>query len=183
MKSRSYSSVGIVLAKRNYGEADRILIVYSKERGKLSLIAKGVRRPKSRKRGHIEIFNRVSFSASLGHGIDLMTEAEVIDGFSDIRKSLKKVSLAYYFCEVVGKITHEGEPNHEIYGLLVTSLEKLRTEIDLKTLRLDFVYKLLTVMGYWPEGKLLSDPDEKLEEVLERNINSVRVGKRVLSVA
>ena len=183
MKSRSYSSEGVVLGKRNYGEADRILILYSKDRGKLSLLAKGVRRPKSRKRGHIEIFNKVSFSASLGRGIDLMTEAEVIDDFSDIRDNLKKVSLAYYFCEVIGKITHEGEPNIEIYNLLVDGLEKLRTEANLKRLRLDFVGKLLILMGYWPSSKILPNPDEKLEEVLERNINSVRVGKRVLSAA
>jgi DNA repair protein RecO (recombination protein O) len=182
MKSRSYSSEGVVLAKRNYGEADRILILYSKDRGKLSLMAKGVRRPKSKKRGHIEIFNKVSFSASLGRGIDLMTEAEVIDDFSDIRNSLKKVSLAYYFCEVVGKITHEGEPNHEVYNLIVESLENLRVTSKLKDLRLEFVLKLLTILGYWPKGKPLLDHDEKLEEVLERNINSVRVGKRILEI-
>ena len=132
MKPRSYSDEGIVLAKRNYGEADRILIVYSKNHGKTSLIAKGVRRPKSRKRGHVEIFNLVRFQAVAGRGIDLMTEAEVIKDFKEIRKDLKKVSLAYYFCEVMGKITHDGEANTQAYNLLDTNLEKLKTAGKLK---------------------------------------------------
>src|SRR3990170_878312 len=105
MKLHSYSSEGIVLARRNYGEADRILSVYTKNHGRVSLMAKGIRRPKSRKRGHLEIFSHVRFQAATGRGIDLMTEVEVIDDFKEIRRSLKKVSLAYYFCEVIGKIT------------------------------------------------------------------------------
>ena len=180
MKPRSYTDSGVVLAKRNYGEADRILIVYSQNHGKIALIAKGVRRPKSRKRGHIEIFNLVRFQAVSGRGIDLMTEAEVINDFSQIRKNLKKVSLAYYFCEVTGKITHDGEPNLEVFNLLTENLEKLKSAKELKTLRLDFIFRMLTILGFWPRGKTLSNPDEKLEEVIERQLTSVRVGKLML---
>lgn len=180
MKPHSYSDEGVVLARRNFGEADRILVIYSKNHGKTSLIAKGVRRPKSRKRGHIEIFNLVRFQEVAGRGIDLMTEAEVINNFKEIRKDLKKVSLAYYFCEVIGKITHDGEANFEVYDLLTASLEKLKDERELKRLRLDFVLRLLTLLGFWPKGKVLLDVDKKLEEVIERQINSVRVGKMML---
>ena len=95
MKPHSYTSEGIVLARRNYGEADRILSVYSKDHGRIALMAKGIRRPKSRKRGHVEVFSHVKFQSISGRGIDLMTEAEIVDDFKEIRKSLKKVSLAY----------------------------------------------------------------------------------------
>ncbi|MDP1710145.1 MAG: DNA repair protein RecO, partial [bacterium] len=118
MKPRSYTSEGIVLARRDYGEADRILAVYSKLHGRVSLIAKGVRRLKSKKRGHIEVFNLINFQAIVGRGLDIMTEAEVINDMSEFKKNLKRVSLAYYFMEVIGKITHEGEANHEVYNLL-----------------------------------------------------------------
>lgn len=180
MKPRGYTSEGIILARRNYGEADRILIVYSKTHGRVSLIAKGIRRPKSKKRGHVEIFGRLNFQAITGRGIDLMTEAEVIDNFKNVRQSLKKVSLAYYFCEVVGKITHENEPNLELYNLILESLEILKSTRHLKNLRLDFVLRLLVILGYWPKGQQLGNPDEKLEEVIERQIVSVRVGKRMV---
>lgn len=181
MKPRSYTSEGIILGRKNYGEADRILSVYSKDHGRLSLMAKGIRRPKSRKRGHLEIFSLLNFQATTGHGIDLMTEADISDDFSEIRKSLPKVSLAYYFMEVIGKITHENEKNQELFDLILDSLNKLKGETKLKTLRFDFIQKLLTLMGYWPEGKVLTSPDEVLEEVIERQISSVRVGKRMLS--
>jgi len=180
MKLHSYSSEGIVLARRNYGEADRILSVYTKNHGRISLIAKGIRRPKSRKRGHLEIFSYIRFQAATGRGLDLMTEAEVIDDFKEIRKNLKKVSLAYYFCEVVGKITHEGETNERLFDLILENLEKLKSETELKKLRLDFILRLLILLGYWPAEKQLLDIDNKLEEVIERQINSVRVGRMML---
>jgi len=180
MKPRSYTSEGIVLGRKNYGEADRILSVYSKNHGRLSLMAKGIRRPKSRKRGHLEIFSLLNFQAATGHGIDIMTEADIIDDFKSIRKSLSKVSLAYYFMEVVGKITHENEKNQELFDLILGSLNKLKKETKLKTLRMAFIQDLLTLMGYWPKEKTLTNPDEILEEVIERQISSVRIGKRML---
>jgi len=180
MKARSYTSEGIVLARKNYGEADRILSVYSKDYGRIALMAKGIRRPKSKKRGHIEVFNQVRFQTVIGRGIDLMTEAEVIDDFKEVRKSLKKISLSYYFSEVIGRITHEQESNPELYNLILKYLNDLKTAVELKKLREDFLNELLILMGYWPHGKKLENPDEKLEEVIERQINSVRVGKIML---
>lgn len=180
MKPHTYSEEGIVLGRKNYGEADRILSVYSKNHGRITLIAKGIRRPKSRKRGHLEIFSLFNFQAATGRGIDLMTEVEIADDFQEIRKSLPKVSLAYYFCEVVGKITHEQEQNTDLFELILNNLNKLKTQKELKRLRLDFVENLLTLMGYWPIGRSLANPDEVLEEVIERQIYTQRVGKRML---
>lgn len=180
MKPHSYTSEGIILARRHFGEADRILSVFSKNHGRISLIAKGVRRPKSRKRGHLEVFNRIKFQAVSGHSIDLITEAEIVDDFKEVRKSLKKISLAYYFAEVIGRITHENEKNEELYNFILDFLEKLKSVSELKKLRIDFLNKLLVLMGYWPEKVVLLDPDKKLEEVIERQIYSERVGKRML---
>ena len=177
MKPRSYTSEGIVLARRSYGEEDRILAVYSKLHGRVSLIAKGVRKLRSKKRGHIEIFNKISFQAVSGNSLDIMTEAIVIDDLFDLKKNLKKVSLAYYFMEVIGKITHEGEANYEVYNILQQSLQNLKKTKELKKLRFDFILRLLTVLGYWPNGKALPNPDEELEKVIERNLSSFRVGK------
>lgn len=181
MKPRSYTSVGIVLARRNFGEADRILVIYSKNFGRISLIAKGIRRPKSRKRGHLEVFSLVNFQAVSGHGLDMMTEAELVDDFSEIRKSLNKISLAYYFAEVIGRITHEGEPNTDLFNLISKYLNKLKTTNSLRKLRMSFILELLTLLGYWPEGKEMQDADLVLEEIIERQVFAKRVGKRMVS--
>lgn len=180
MKLKTYSSEAIVLSRKNYGEADRILIILSKHFGKLSLLCKGIRKIKSKKRGHLEIFSKIKFSAVTGKGFDIMTEAETLNDFEGVRVNLNKISLAYYFCEVINKITHEDGRQSTVYNLLSKALEELEQEIELKKLRLNFIYDLLANMGYWPIGKKLMDADIVLDDVLERKINSVRVGKAVL---
>jgi DNA repair protein RecO (recombination protein O) len=180
MIPRTYSDEGIILARKNYGEADRIIPIYSKNYGKITFMAKGIRRPSSRKRGHLEIFTQVRFSAAKGRNMDILTELETINYFSQIRSSLKKVSLAYYFVEVIGKITHDGEPHSEIYYMLVRYLDQLETDPKVKTLRLHFISELLTNLGFWPRDRELADPDKLLEEVLERKLYSPRVGKKMI---
>jgi DNA repair protein RecO (recombination protein O) len=180
VKIKTYTSEGIVLSRKNYGEADRILIVISKHFGKVSLLAKSIRKIKSKKRGHLEIFSKIKFSAVRGHGMDIITETETINDFSGVRVNLNKISLAYYFCEVVNKITHEDEERSLIFNLLSSALEELENETELKKLRLKFIYDLLTKMGYWPVDKKLIDADIVLDDVLERKLNSIRVGKQIL---
>ena len=180
MIPHTYSDEGIILARKNYGEADKIIPIYSKNYGKITFMAKGIRRPSSKKRGHLEIFTQVRFSAARGRNMDILTELETVNSFSQIRNSLKKVSLAYYFVEVIGKITHDGEPHTEIYNLLVNYLTRLEIDPKLKSLRMHFVSELLTNLGFWPPGKILTDPDRLLEEVLERKLYSPRVGKKMI---
>jgi len=180
MKFRTYSDEGIILARRNFGEADRILSIYTKNHGRVSAIAKGIRRTTSKKRGHLEIFSYIKFQITDGHGIGILTEVDTINNFEGIRKDLKKVSLAYFFTEVIGKITREHERNDGIFELTLNYLEKLQFETALRSLRMNFILELLTITGFWPKGKKLASPDERLEEVIERGINSIRVGRKVL---
>ncbi len=180
MTPKRYSSEGIVLARKNYSEADRILVMFSEKYGKLSLLAKGVRRIKSRKRAHIEVFNRINFSAVSGKGLDIITEAEVVDSFSDVKKDLKKVTVAYYFMEIAGRMTREGEKHDEVYKDLRFFLEKLRTKDSLRKIRKDYIFNILVNLGFWPAGKSLTDPDRVIDEILEWPQSSVRVGKRIL---
>jgi len=181
MHSHSYSDEGIILARKNYSEADRILVVFSKNHGRISVLAKGVRKMGSRKRGHLEIFNHIKFQAVYGRGLDLITEAEIIENFTEVRKSLKRISLAYYFMEAVGRTTHDEEPHQELFDFILDYLNKLKTEIKLKDLRLTFIVKLLIILGFWPQGKTLINPEGKLEEVMERKLYSQRVGKKIAS--
>jgi DNA repair protein RecO (recombination protein O) len=180
MRNRGYSSEGIVVSKKNHGEADRILVVYSKNFGLLRLMAKGVRKPKSRKRGHLEVFSHVKFSASVGNGMDMVTEAEAIDSFDEIRKELKKMTVGYYLCEVLGRLTREGEKNEKIFSLALLFLNNLKNSENLKKLRIQFATDMLVTLGFWSAANNLVDPDKMLEEVTERRVNSIRVGKALL---
>ena len=128
MRPHSYSDEGIVIRRKSFGEADRILTLYTKNHGRVYLIAKGVRKTASRKRGHIEIFNLIRFQAISGHGMDLMTEAEVIDDFVSVRKSLNKISLAYYFMEVIEKFCRVNKLDLSMFMIDFTSWFLLRSE-------------------------------------------------------
>jgi DNA repair protein RecO (recombination protein O) len=177
---KSFNDEGLVLARKNYGEADRILVVFSKNHGRVSLLAKGVRKVGSRKRGHLEIFNHIKFQAVIGKGLDLITEAEIIENFEHIRRNLKKVSLAYYFMEVVGRTIHEEEPHKELFDLILNYLYQLEEERKLKNLRLKFITDILVSLGFWPKGQELPNPEGKLEEIIERKLNTQRVGKKLV---
>lgn len=179
MIQKRYSTDAIILARRNYGESDRILTVLSSHHGKLRLLAKGVRRPQSRKRGHLEVFSYIKFSAAQGRGLDLITEVATIKSYSEVRKNLKKVSLAYYFMEVISRVAHEAEANVKLYDLVLDYLGRLKSVKNLRDMRLAFILELLTTLGFWPVGKVLTDPDRKLAEVIEKDISSMRVGKKL----
>jgi len=170
---------GVVLARRSWGEADRILVVYAKKAGKLKLLARGVRRPKSRKRGHIEPFSKIYFSYFEGKGISEMVEVEVKEAYRIVREDLQKTSVAYFLCESVGRLTREGEGNQALYELLVNNLAKLGRERRLKKLRDDFTVELLVNLGFWEAGVDIGDKDKLLERVAEREFGSIRVGKKL----
>lgn len=177
---RTYSSEGFILARKKYGEADRILILFTKDQGKVSYMAKGVRKVTSRKRGGIEIFNHIKFSAVKGRNLDILTEVEVIDSYEAIRRDLKKVSLAYYFCEVSGRVTRDGEKHEELFEIMKNALEELKSGAGFKELRLNFVKNVLVSVGFWPGTAKMDNPDAVLENVIEREVASTRVGKRML---
>jgi DNA repair protein RecO (recombination protein O) len=176
-----YSSEGVVLARKNYSEADRILTVFTKNKGKLRLIAKGVRRPKSRKRGHIEIFSLINFSATKGKILDVITEVETINQFKAIRENLKKISVAYFLMEAILRLTQEEEKNELFYEIVRKYLKNLEVSSNLRNLRKTFIYEALVEMGFWPRSKKMFNHDQILEEILERNMNTVRIGKKILT--
>ncbi len=174
-----FKSEAIVLSSKNLGEADKIHILYSEKYGKIGLISKGVRKLSSRKRGSLEVFNHIRFQAVNTKGIPILTEVEAVEDHSQIRKSLKKISVAYFFVDVTSKITREDEVNSELFYLLNKYLSRLEHASKLKTLRYSFIKSVLSSLGFWPINKPISDHDLLLEEVLERKLGSIRVGKKI----
>ena len=180
----SYKSEGVVLKRINYGEADRIVTIFSKQHGKTALIAKGIRRMTSRKRGSLEIFNQISFYAARGKGMDIITEAEVIESFSILRNDLKKVGAAYEICEVVDKLLAEAVPEYEVYESLISSL-KIISQSDEKIVSMaveNFFKNILIILGYWPRTKIFPenfDSRNYLENTIERRLNSGDITRRI----
>jgi len=109
-RQRLYRISAIVLKRREMGEADRLLTVLTRERGKLTLLAKGVRKSASRKAGHIEPFTHVDLLVAKGKSLDLVTQAETLGAHRNLREDLWRSSWAYYVAELADAFIQDEDP-------------------------------------------------------------------------
>ena len=150
-KGRVYRTEAVVLKGYNYGEADRILTLYTPNQGKLRAIAKGVRRTKSRKAGHLDLFTRSNLLMARGRQLDIITQAEMIESFQPMRVDLWRSSHAHYVAELVDSFTADQLANHGIYALTVETLRRLASSPKLDLVVHAFELQLLGLSGYQPQ--------------------------------
>ena len=148
---RTYKTEGVVLKQTPLGEADRILTMLTPDRGKLRAVARGVRRPRSRLGGHLDLLNRVSISLSEGRSLDAVTEAETLRSFRLLREDLERVSRALYMAELADAFSVENAPGPEMYRLLLDSLGWLECTARPGLLLRRYEVRLLEHSGYRPE--------------------------------
>jgi DNA repair protein RecO (recombination protein O) len=150
-RERVYRTEAVVLRRQDLGEADRLLSVYSLDFGKLRLIAKGVRRPGSRKSGHLEPFTRVQLLLARGRELDIITQAEAIETFPKLRDDLVRLGQAAYVIELIDRFTLDRDSNQALYRLLIHTLERLAAQSKSAGAILHFQLRLLEKVGYRPE--------------------------------
>jgi DNA repair protein RecO (recombination protein O) len=148
---RSYRAQAIVLGHIEYGEADRILRLFTYEKGKITAIAKGVRKIRSRKAGHLEPFTHVNLFLAKGRDMDIITQAETVDGFMGLREDLRRVAYANYIVEVLDRFTYEEGPNVGVFRLLVNTLSHLEKQDNLETVTHFYEVRLLDHLGFRPQ--------------------------------
>ena len=148
---RSIRTEAIVLRQQVFGEADRILTLLTPDRGKLAAIAKGVRRPSSRKAGHLDLFMRADVLLAIGRNLDIVNQAQAIDPFRALREDLLRSSYASYCVELLDRFTPEGETNHELYRLLVDTLTRVNGIDNLALTARYYELHLLAIVGFRPE--------------------------------
>lgn len=179
MDKRTYATEGIILARRNFGEADRLLTIFSKHYGKIRARAPGVRRPSSRKRGSVELFNRVKLLLVRGRNIDIVTDVEVINGYNAWREDLTKVGVAYHLSEIVNRLTPEEQEHKEVFELLADSFSNLGN-LDywqLYPLIQTFKVNVLEELGYLEREK---PTPKNLDSYIEDLINGELRTKKFL---
>jgi len=170
---------GIVLSMTSYSDSDMRVVIFSREKGKIVALAKGIKKLSSRKRGNLQSFAHVRFQMTDSQGLSILTEVSPLESYQSIQSDLSKITVAYYFCEIVTKMTQEHESYPYIFDLLQESLRTLAQTTRLKTLRRNFASEILVHLGFWPENKPLQDPDRVIEEAIERKLSSVRVGRQI----
>jgi DNA repair protein RecO (recombination protein O) len=150
-RERSIRTEGIILRRKDFGEADRILVLFSRKLGRISCIAKGSRKPSSKISGHIELFMRTSFLISRGRNLHIITQAENIESYENLRKNLSGIGRGSYVVELVDAFTYEEGSNLKLYDLLLKTLESLNQGDDPSIVIHYYELHLLDLVGFRPE--------------------------------
>src|SRR6266566_5993225 len=107
MAGRSYKTEAVVLRSIRFGEADRVLHLYTHDRGRIGAVAKGVRKTKSRFGGRLEPLSHVALLLYEGRELDIVTQAEALDHFRVIREDLDRLARATTMLEAVDQVAQE----------------------------------------------------------------------------
>lgn len=175
----TYRTKGIIIKKINFKEADKIVTILTRNLGKITAIAHGVRKSISKLAGHLELFMLSDLVLEEGKNLDTVTSAQNLQSFKNIRKDLRKASEAYYIGELVNKFLPEKYKDTRMFNLLVgtfTTLDDNRIDSETKILliRLAFELKLLDLLGFAPQLIHCLHCGQKLKP--ERNYFSLIMG-------
>lgn len=127
-QQHSYASEAIVLKRRDLGEADRVVTIFTPHKGKFHAVAKGSRRPVSKLAGHLELLSRSQLQLGLGRNLDIITQAEVHENFLRLRSELWHMTCGFYLAELVDRFVEERVQHAEIYTLLLATLRYLEAD-------------------------------------------------------
>ncbi len=157
----------VVLTRTNYQEADRILTLLTPEHGKVSVLAKGVRKSKSKMAGGIELFSVSEIGYIQGKGtLCTLTTSRLIKYYENIAQDIDRTMLGYELIKLLHKVT-EDQPEQEYFELLIEAYEALNnSKIDKNLVKLWFYSQLLRIAGHTPSlrsdsaGKPLNKDDK-----------------------
>ena len=178
---------GIVLKKYPLGEADELLTIFTKERGKIRVKSKATRKIRSRLSGHLQGLNEIEFEATRSRrsnqgGLPVLISARLISLNKYLREDLSKFAWANVGVETLYRLSIDEQENEEVYGELSQFLEALGKTRNENFLVREFQLKLLKLHGY-ENSKLEADMEDEIEEflqyVLEREVKSTNFAKIV----
>ena len=163
-RERTFRSEAIILRRTDFSEADRLLTLYSREFGKIRAIAKGARKPQSRKTGHVELFMRTRFLFAQGRDMHIITQAEMVEAYPALRQDLVRTTYASYAVELLDRFTAEEDKNLRLYDLLTEALRWLGTADELLLVARYYELRLLSLVGYQPRLFYCAASGEPIQE-------------------
>src|SRR5690625_1080684 len=146
-----FKTEGIVLRTRDLGEADKILIIYTKEHGKLSAVARGARRSRSRLLAPSQLFSHSKYLFYKGRSLHSVSQAELANSFRPLREDISRLAYASYLAELLDVFISESEPNAELFRNGLEGFTLMAGADDLELASRWFEMNLLAHLGYRPE--------------------------------
>lgn len=171
---RIFKTEGIIIKRRNFGEADRILTIFSKHYGKIQAKAPGVRKITSRRSSHIELLNLslLTLYKSSRSLLPIITEATTLENFSYLKSNLKKIGFSFYICELINNLCPENQENNKVFYFLKETLNNLQRSTSYDSILDEFEEKLLAVLGYTPKYYLIKNRQAFIEEILQKKLRA-----------
>jgi len=149
---RSLRVHAIVLRHADWGEADRLVTLYTREQGKLRAVAKGARKITSRKAGHLEPFTHVKLQLARGRSLFIVTQADTVEAYLPLRETLVMTGTASYVVELLDRFVYEEEgANPTLFRLLAETLKRLVDGEDLWLAVRYYEMRLLDFLGFRPQ--------------------------------
>ena len=150
---RSLRSPAIILARRDFGEADRLLTLMTPVRGKIRAIAKGARKPNAKLSGHVELFARSDCLLHIGRGLPILTQADMQEPYLGIRDDLRRGAYASYAAELLDRFTadEEDDDSAALFDLLDAALGQIADADDPRLAVRFYEMALLDRVGFRPE--------------------------------
>ena len=150
-KPRNYQTEAIIIKKTKLGEADRILTLYTPHLGKIQAVAKGVRRPRSKLAGHLELLTHSLVSLARGRNLDTIIGSQTISSFLPLKSDLQLTSCALYAIELVDQFTVEHTEDYLLFQLLANTMHQLCQAGNNELVLRYFELHLLDRAGYRPQ--------------------------------
>jgi len=149
---RSIRVHAVVLRHADWGEADRLVTLYTREQGKLRAVAKGARKITSRKAGHLEPFTHVKLQLARGRSLFIVTQADTVDAYLPLRETLLMTGTASYVVELLDRFVYEEEgANPTLFRLLAETLKRLANDEDPWLAVRYYEMRLLDFLGFRPQ--------------------------------
>lgn len=147
---RSYRAEAVVLKRHDVSEADRVLVLFTRQRGKLRAVAKGIRKTTSRKAGHLELFTHADLQIEARRDLDLISQAETIESFRGLREELSRTTHAFLVAELADELTADHVEQGDLFELLVDTFRALASDAEPALVVQHYQVQLLSLAGYRP---------------------------------
>jgi len=164
-KPRNFQTEALIIKKIKLGEADRILTLYTPYLGKIRAVAKGVRRPRSKLAGHLELLTHSLVSLARGRNLDTIIGSQTINSFLPLKSDLQLSSHALYATELVDQFTAEHIENCPLFQLLLETMHRLCLNNSNELVLRYFELHLLDQVGYRPQLQQCVSCHQPLEPV------------------
>lgn len=171
--NHTYRIEAVVLKRSNYGEADRIVTVFSREIGKISILAKGVRKITSKRLGSVEPGTQMSALVIKGKGMDILSQTVILNSFVAIKKDLTAITQLSQLLEIIDLLTRENQELADIYEVLIETLTALTKTTNRKQILLTAFHQITSLLGFTPPQDLSESALKTyIESIAERHLHS-----------